>query len=94
MFGKCFNQDLLPLVSTLIGQLWSRYLDTDLSLVKSDHVTWIIAYDWSRYMNIYIYINIFNDNDQYYIGGMRDLAKVLCMMQGYLNIKVNLAFKI
>ena len=32
----------------LIGQEWSRDLDTGLSLVRSDHVTWILASHWSR----------------------------------------------
>ena len=32
----------------LIGQEWSCDLDTGLSLVRSDHVTWILASHWSR----------------------------------------------
>ena len=32
----------------LIGREWSHDLDTGLWLVKIDHVTWILASDWSR----------------------------------------------
>ena len=35
----------------LIGREWSHDLDTGLWLVESNHMTWILASDWSRNLN-------------------------------------------
>ena len=35
-------------ICPVIGQYWSRDLNTDLWLVNTDHVTWILTSDWFR----------------------------------------------
>ena len=50
--GPCMGQvdwqvEICRLYWLLIGPKWSRDLDTGLWLVQSDHMTWILASDWS-----------------------------------------------